>query len=186
MNSESMAWPARPGPALATIDVTLTVTRFQNLLEPGAAAAPLCDFEMKGPDDGNGRLKVGDFQKGSPAGARHTLRVQRPGVMLRFTIEPGPEGERYLPVGISFERADRTLPMAVPWSSDARAPAGSPFSGLTIEGPTIRVLDQPIGGVLANGEVTPPRRVTYKFSVFVQRQRDGALGVIDPGIENEN
>lgn len=187
MKMETMEPPARPAAAaLSTVDVTLTVTRFQSLLESAGTNAPLSDFEMSGPEDGNGRLKVGDYQKGSPPGARHTLRVQRPGVLLRFTIAPGSDGERYHPVGISFERADRTAPVAVPWTTGAHSPAGSPFSGLTIEGATIQVIDRPLGGVPAAGEANPPRRVTYKFSVFVQRERDGALGLIDPGIENEN
>lgn len=186
MKMETMELPVRPTSELATVDVTLTVTRFQSLLESAAGRAPLSDFVMSGPEDGNGRLKVGDYQKGSPADARHTIRVQRPGVVIRFTVAPGEDGERYRPVGISFERADQTAPVAVPWTTGTRPPSGSPFSSLTLDGSTIQVVDQPLGGVPAKGEATPPRRVTYKFSVFLQRERDGALGLIDPGIENEN
>lgn len=186
MNMETMEPPASAAGSLTNVDVTLTVTRFQSLFEATGGRVPLSDFEMSGPEEGNGRLKIGDYQKGSPPGARHTLRVQRPGVVVRFTVASATDGERYLPVGISFERADQTAPVAVPWTTEKRAPAGSPFSGLTIEGPTIQVVDRPIGGVPATSEPTPPRRVSYKFSVFVQRQSDGALGLIDPTIENEN
>ena len=186
MNTETMELPASQAPGLTTVDITLTVTRFRNLLEPAAGSAPLTDFIMTGPEEGNGRLKMGDYQKGAPAGARYTLRVQRPGVVLRFTIAARADGERYLPVGIAFERGDGTAPTAVPVVTGNHGKTDTPFSDLEIKGATIQVLDRPLGGVPAKGETTPPRRVTYKFSVFIQRQSDGALGLIDPWIENEN
>jgi hypothetical protein len=36
------------------------------------------------------------------------------------------------------------------------------------------------------GSKPHPRWITYKFSIFIQRERDGAIGIIDPYIENEN
>lgn len=186
MKMETIETPTRSSPGLETIDVTLTVTRFQSVLDATGGSA-LTDFTMSGPEEGNARLKVGDFQKSSPPGMRHTLRVQRPGVVFRLTVAAdGADGESYLPVGISFERADQTEPVALSCTTETRNKSDSPFSGLEINGSTVQFIDRPLSNVRAKGEEAPPRRVTYKFSVFIQRQRDGALGLIDPWIENEN
>ncbi|MBI4624529.1 MAG: hypothetical protein HY736_15095 [Verrucomicrobia bacterium] len=170
--------------SLPFVDVAFTVTNFRNVLAASPNGAPLTDHAMTvvSPDPKKVFLHRGMYAK-SPLPT--TIRVMAPGAVLKFTFV-GP-GEIYHPVGISFERADGTVPTAVLWDSYPAASLTTPFTGLAITGATLQFTVTPLRGLATTAPgPNPPPYVTYKFSVSIQRQSDQVIGIIDPEIENEN
>jgi hypothetical protein len=144
-------------PATATASVTLRVTEFQPLPAPTGYALTL----------GAAPSHVTQTTHDQP---NDQLHVKHGAVKLRFEITSG-DSETYFPAGITFQH-ERTQAAAGCGASD------SPFSAMKVDGTLLEVTDTVINA--------PATRDTYKFSVLIQRARDGALGIIDPFIENEN
>lgn len=122
---------------------------------------------------------------------KETVHVPLPGAILRFEIT-GELGQTnaYRPVGIAFRRADDTPPAAVAWSTGEHPLPLRPFSAFELNGHYVQITDIPQRRVMSlDPEYSKkpwPRWITYKFSIFIQRDSDGAIGIIDPYIENEN
>jgi hypothetical protein len=180
--------PPKPPPW----DVLLTVSKFRNPVAGSGCAAALTDHDIAvgTPPGPEYLLHVGTFQKNLKV--PQTLRVMCSGAVLRFIVE-GPKGdpEKYQPIGIAFARADGTKPAAAPWIAGSRALMNSPFSVIGFQPGVLEVENIPIKdlqGLTPAGKIQVPKPdfITYKFSVIIQRQSDGAIGIIDPYIENEN
>jgi hypothetical protein len=95
---------------------------------------------------------------------------------IRFTIKPDANNDVYFPIGVAFQ---------------LRPGKGKAASGDILGRKDFSRKDVRLG---ANDLIikashfedcgsTPAHR--YKFSLFIQRERDGALGVIDPIIDND-
>ncbi len=102
------------------------------------------------------------------------LVVKAPGAVIRLTIAaPAKEKMKYYPAGITFVRENsETLGEALR--------LGRPDllqRKIVIDGQTLTFTDRFKKGA---GDVL------YKFSVILQRGSDGAIGIIDPGIENDS
>jgi hypothetical protein len=105
-----------------------------------------------------------------------TLKIRKGDARLRFTIKSEDKRDKkatFYPVGIAFrlrgagdgKKLDR-IGRATFW----RKP-------LTFDGRSLTVYDD-------FSDVGP--RKNFKFSVIIQRDTDGAIGIIDPGIEHED
>jgi hypothetical protein len=224
MNPQTAKQPAFRTCDLPTMEVTMRVKRFRNVLEPcPSGESPLTEFTMEGPDEEPAKDKLclddGDYQKRREANERgskpppsageegipkkkHTVHVPSPGAILRFEITGELENtDSYRPVGIAFERADGTGARAVEWSTGEHPLPLRPFSAFELNGHYLQITDIPRRRVLTSdrgwlasdecvttGERKPdqPPWITYKFSIFIQQRSDGAIGIIDPYIENEN
>ena len=86
---------------------------------------------------------------------------------------------------------DGTTPAAVLWGVGSKSVPGFPFSVVGLQQGVLEIEDLPtmnLQGLASDGKVQVPKPdfITYKFSVIIQRLRDGAIGIIDPYIENEN
>jgi hypothetical protein len=184
------------------VEISLVVTRFQDVLDPAASGRRLTEFEMTAHGHKGVWLDAGSFQKKRDAKLReerglktppedtlefqykkHTIQVPAQGAILRFNIVAEDGNGPYGPVGISFKRVDDTVLKAVAWSTGTST---EPFKVFALEAGVLSIRDIPLRGVIPNGEVEAPPRITYEFAIFIQRQSDGAIGIIDPYIENEN
>lgn len=176
--------PQAAGPNLPLAEVVLTVTKFRDVLK-GPLKEGRCSEHQIAVQAGATSvfLHPGLYDKNH--NEMRTIRVGLPGAILRFTIQ---NKKVYHPIGLAFERADGTTPMAVPCSTDALPVPGTPFGVFQLSGATLQIADIPLMGVKtsAKGGLNPPPFVTYKFSVIIQRRSDGAIGIIDPYVENQN
>ncbi len=164
--------------ALKPAEVTLTIpeseseSAFRDVLASDTLGA------AKRGESANSRNTVADMKvsrhpqvyKDPNPDKPNTLRIKRNGATVRFTIKP----DNYLPVGIAFQLR----------------------SGVSGAGALKRL------GMLNFEQAQMPRTehelcVTdkfkdedgdddYKFSVIIQRASDGAIGIIDPGIEHDS
>jgi hypothetical protein len=143
------------------IDVIVSVVRFKDILEAKAARGGiLTEYVMK-----LARRDPRAFIKGDD------LYINRP-APVRFTLTAGSrDRNQYYPLGISFLR------QRVPSKSDAQRLGflNFPQSETRAEGPSLTILDTYRDDAV---------NVRYKFSLYLQRGSDGAIGVIDPGIDH--
>ena len=130
-------------------------------------------------------LKTGDEQwrRERDDQNKRTIRVSQPGAILQFTVK-GP-GDTYEPIGITFERSDSEDFKEVPVDKPE-----SPFSELKVDATALQFKNVPLYGQegMSGGkkQATRPTHITYKFSLHIKRASDGAVGIIDPYVENEN
>jgi hypothetical protein len=100
------------------------------------------------------------------------LFISRPNTAVRFTLRgAGATREQYYPLGISFLREGSGKERA----EDQLGFVTFPQSETQPDGTTLSILDTykyTEGGA------------RFKFSLFIQRGSDGALGIIDPSIEH--
>jgi hypothetical protein len=117
----------------------------------------------------------------APGGGTPSIRVRRPGTALCFKVFDT-YGTAYLAVGVTFTSlADRSSPFAVACETGPGRPVGTPFGGLKLDDGELQFVDY-LPGIAAEPQAFTP----YKFSILIQRVSDGALGLIDPEVENEN
>jgi hypothetical protein len=144
-------------------EVVITVTEFRPVLSPELDGVRDTDYTMrlKRP---HRRVSLKD----------DTILVKSPGAVIRLTItSPAKDKTKYYPAGITFVRED----------SDGLSEAerlGRPDllqRRIVIDGQTLTFTDR-----FKKGK----ENIRYKFSVILQRGSDGAIGIIDPGIENDN
>jgi hypothetical protein len=157
--------------------VVFTVNTFRDLLGPGARRAVLCDFAlaMPAPDPARCYLYL------APRASVPSIRVRCPGAELRFRVV-GADDTPYLAVGVTFTLvADRSSPVAVPCETREGRPVGTPFGRLALLDRELFFTDS-----LSKVAASPQTFTPYKFSILIQRVSDGALGLIDPEVENEN
>jgi hypothetical protein len=175
-----------------TFDVTLTVTQFRTVTQDpltSSGGGGLTDHTIAIANENPNLcfLHTGTYARGTE---KTTIRVQKdrnaqthPNVVFQFKVTSS-DGESYAPIGIAFARADKTSPAAVRCEMSSASAADTPFSGLNITNDVLTVVNSPLRK--GNSNVSTDTHTTYKFSVVIQRKKDGAIGILDPEIENEN
>ena len=146
---------------LSPAEVVITVTKFQ----------PVLSSELRGDRDTAYIMRL-------KRPHRHVslkddiIFVEAPGAAIRLTIASAAgDKNRYYPAGITFVREDgKGLSEEL-----LLGRTHLPQRRIVIDGQTLTFTDR-----FKKGKET----VRYKFSVVIQRGRDGAIGIIDPGIEN--
>ncbi len=152
-----------------TIDVTIAVTKFKDVLASDA---------LRGASDGRGGRGtdyIMTLPKNDPLAEirGNDIYIKPPGAILRFTITSARRGKtRYFPVGITYVReGDRNT------SDEQRLGLlNFPQSEIYMRRQTLMITDS---------YKDKTKCVRYKFSVIVQRGSDGKIGIIDPGIVHE-
>jgi hypothetical protein len=158
-------------------EVVFTVNSFRNLLVSGARQSHVTGVTITMPAPNPARCYL---YPGSGGGAP-SIRVLRPGAALRFRVV-GSDDEPYLAVGVTFTSlANRKSPFAVACETGSGRPVGTPFGNLELVNRELFFADS-----LPGAAASPQTFTAYKFSVLIQRVSDGALGLIDPEVENEN
>lgn len=155
--SKARIAPKAIGPA----DVVITVTEFRPVLSPEVRDLPSTDYTMR-LKKSHRRVSLKD----------DTLVVKHPGATIRLTITSSAEDQNtYYPAGVTFVREDSK------GLSDAERLGQKDMlqRRIVIDGQTLTFTDR-----FKKGKDS----VLYKFSVIIQRGSDGAIGIIDPGIEN--
>jgi hypothetical protein len=149
--------------AASPAEVTITVTAFKDVLANGASRDGRgTDYVMK-----MGKRHPRVFIKGDD------IIVAPPAVVIRFTIASASgASEKYYPVGITFLRD------GLGGMSDGQKLGllNFPQSQIHPDGRSLSITDS---------YRDDTRCVRYKFSVIIQRARDGMIGIIDPGIVHE-
>ena len=153
------------GAARASIpaEIVITVTQFRAVLsakEAGEVRDTGYEMKMKRP---HSRVSLKD----------DTLFVKSPGAVIRLTIaSPAKDKTRYYPAGITFVRDGGN------GLTEADRLGRKDFlqRRITIDGLALKFTDR-----FQKGK----EKTLYKISVILQRGSDGAIGIIDPGIENE-
>lgn len=140
------------------VDVILTVTRFYDLLSRKSSRdGVVTPHTMKlARRDARVRLE-GD-----------KLYVAPPGAAIRFAVVGGSgDRQRYYPLGIAFVRKGASK------SDEQRLGfLNFPQRETRAEGRTLTIVDT----------YRDRLDVRYKFSIYIQRAADGAIGIIDPEI----
>jgi hypothetical protein len=100
--------------------------------------------------------------------------VRPPGAIIRFTITSAAgDIEKYYPAGITFVREGKHR-----ISHEHRLGRNNFLQRkIFMDGRSLTLT-----GSYKHGE----QGVRFKFSVIIQRGSDGAIGIIDPGIESDN
>ncbi len=142
------------------VDVILLVTRFRDVLAPKPSrSGNATDYVMK-----LARRDPRVFVKGDD------LYINNPGAPVRFTLASRPgDRQRYYPLGIAFVR------------EGARSKSDEERLGFLNFPPEETRADDRSLLILDTYRDRAPA-VRYKFSVYIQRGSDGAIGVIDPDI----
>jgi len=144
-------------------EIVITVTQFRAVLSAKVASEVRdTDYAMKMKRP-HPRVSLKD----------DTLFVKSPGAVIRFTIAASAkDNTRYFPAGITFVRdGGKNL-------SEVERLGRRDFlqRRIVLDGQTLTFTDR-----FKKGK----EKTLYKFSVILQRGSDGAIGIIDPGIENE-
>jgi hypothetical protein len=143
------------------VEVVISVTRFREALPTKSRQGGATEFVMK-----LARKDPRAFIKGD------VLFISRPNTSVRFTLRgAGASRDRYYPLGISFLRENNSED-----GDDYRLGFLTfPQSETRPDGATLTILDTYRESAAG---------VRFKFSLFIQRGSDGALGIIDPSIEH--
>ena len=161
--------------ALKPAEVALDVIEFKDVLANGGSVAKRRSFLKKvfySPRGSTARMTVSKphprvrIDSKEPA----ILKVKAPGATIRFTVSP----DEYYAIGISFLLLEGLSNPGV----------SAKLGLLDIEPCKIHRF----GHVLYVTDTFKNRKpfAKYKFSIIIQRASDGALGIIDPGIEHDS
>jgi hypothetical protein len=183
------AAPKAAGGNLRRAEVVLTVTKFRDVLQGPFKEGTCSEHQIAVPAKTQSVfLHTGYYQENKKE--MRTIRVDLPGAVLRFTVAKNMQDkEDYRPIGITFARADKTQPSAVYCIAGTQTAPNSPFRLTGVNRSWLEVEDTIVPGQQGldnKGETVTPTHITYKFSVIIQRHSDGAIGIIDPYVENEN
>jgi hypothetical protein len=149
-------------------EIVFSIVKFRNLISP-RAGSPLTLHRMQlvNPNEAVGLAE----RKNS-----ENILIHSGEATIRFTIKPDANGDVYFPIGIAFQ---------------LRRGKGKVGSGdilgrkdFSRENVRLGANDLIIKACHFEGCGSTPQH-RYKFSLFIQRERDGALGVIDPIIDND-
>jgi hypothetical protein len=155
-------------------EVVFTVTAFQNLIGLRGNRPAETAFTMSMPSPDLKRCYLYPDPNCGPL----SIRVLCPGAALRFRVV-GADGEAYMAVGVTF--TNQTTTRAVACETGSGHPGNTPFGMLELVNSELFFADS-----LPGAAAKPQAFTFYKFSVLIQRVSNGALGLIDPGVENEN
>lgn len=160
---------------LGPAEVVLNVTGFQDVLAPGLLTVKKPVLLKNSLCSGRGTTATVTMSETNhndlvwtDETKPNTLVIKRPGATVRFTVTP----DRYYPLGIAFLlRAGVTNP-----NDEQR------LGLLNFDQSKIRRFGHVLYFTDAFLDEKADHR--YEFFVIIQRASDGALGIIDPGIEH--
>jgi hypothetical protein len=158
-------------PTSKTANVTLTVSKFVDVLtseEPHGKRNTEC--EMKA-EPNHPQVTMDPGSKGTTP----TLKVKGGSTTVCFQIKSKNPRNKYFPLGIAFRR--RTNRGSNDSRDDILGRKDFSFGSMHLFGRSLYITDH-------FKNCGPGRR--YKFSVIIQRQHDGAIGIIDPDIVHES
>jgi hypothetical protein len=159
--------------ALKLVTVTLTVSpsKFVDVLTSNARAhrrSTQCDITA---DPQQAQATLSKAEKGHPP----TLTLKGGGATLCFQIASKDPKVQYYPLGIAFRRRKSPVPDNDP--DDLLGRKNFSFGTMHLFGRSLYITDH-------FKDCGPGDR--YKFSVIIQRQHDGAIGIIDPPLDHEH
>lgn len=143
------------------IDVIVTVVRFSDVIGSRATGPRLTDYKMALRPGENRAQIVGD-----------DIRIRPPGAPIRFIVASA-DNRQYRPLGIAFAR------------EGAKVLSESDRLGLVVFAER-ELQPEQRAVVVSDSYAEAPRNVRFKFTLFIQRGSDGAIGLIDPGIIHSN
>jgi hypothetical protein len=149
--------------------VILKVTQFRDAIYSRARnSGTLCDMAM-----GEVHDKVEIIQKGN----KKNLSIKGSGTPIRFSIVSANDPtDIYHPLGIAFQRKGK---FRSDKNCDLLGKKNFTRREINLAGGFLEIVDS--GSFRGCG-----KKKAYKLSVFLQREHDGKLGIIDPGIEHDN
>ena len=149
-------------------EIVFSIVKFRNLLSP-YAGSPLTLHRMQLVNP-NEAVQLAERKNSE------NILIHSGEATIRFTIKPDASNDVYFPIGIAFQ---------------LRRGKGKTVDGDILgrkdfhrEAVRLGANDLIIKASHFEGCGSTPQH-RYKFSLFIQRERDGALGVIDPGIDND-
>ena len=134
------------------------------------AGIKVCNTPTMSPPKGNPKVTL----KGPGL-----LHVQAPGATIQFDVV-SESGTNYYPLGIAFQLT-KSLSKTPPDDPQKRIIGWVYFDPAQIQlnGTSLTIADD----IPRRSEKI---RDEFKFSIIIQDKKTGEIGVIDPGIENEN
>jgi len=151
-------------------NITLTVVKFVDVLSseaPAGARNTECEMTV----EANHPQVTGN---GTTKGKSASVTVKGGSATLCFQIKSRSRKHQYYPLGIAFRRrTTRGQPVS---EAEILGRKDFSFGSVHLFGRSLYITDH-------FKDCGP--RCRYKFSVIIQRQHDGAIGIIDPGIEND-
>lgn len=158
-----------PKNALKPVKVTLTVTKFVDVLKSrarGGARNTKCKMKIANHPDAWMTKGI----KGGPP----RLNIAKGGATICFWIKSADPGYNYFPLGIAFKRWKDSAPRNK--KKDTLGRTNFSFASMHLYGRSLYITDN------FNDCGADDR---YKFSVIIQRQHDGAIGIIDPPLDHD-
>jgi hypothetical protein len=157
--------------AVGAAVVTLSVTDFQDIL-PTAASRGGYETAKEHLTKADLLLEKNDRVSRCETAEGQQLQVQKGGpVPFRFMVEDAHKKETYFPVGIAF-KCFGTVGTAI----DHKMHRSFSTAGVHIIG----------SNLYFNYNYSDGLTVGYEFFLIIQRESDGLVGIIDPGIKNAN
>lgn len=159
------------GSALKPAVIKLTVSKFVDVLRSEESENKRnTDYEMT-VDPAQPRVAKGV----GPKGKLSALRVKGGGATFCFQIRSKDRKHQYFPLGIAFRRRNNRGPDND--KEDILGRRNFSFASMHLFGRSLFITDS--FKDCGQGD-------RYKFSVIIQRQHDGAIGIIDPDIIHES
>ena len=149
-------------------EIVFSIVRFRNLLSPHAGSPmTLHRMQLVNPNEA---VELTERKNSE------NILIHSGEATIRFTIKPDANNDVYFPIGIAFQLR----------RGKGKAVGGDILGRKDFSREEVRLGANDLIIQASHFEgcgSTPGHR--YKFSLFIQRERDGALGVIDPGIDND-
>jgi len=155
------------GNALKTAHITLTVTKFVDVLtseDPRNQRNTECDMTPE-------KRPATVTKLAAAPGKAQTLQVRGGGATFAFWVKSKDRKYSYYPIGIAFRRRNNRGPDND--KNDTLGRRNFSFASMHLWGRTLYITDS--FRDCGQGD-------RYKFSIIIQRQQDGAIGIIDPSI----
>ena len=161
--------------ALRPAEVALNVTGFKDVLAVRVPAAKRASLLTNSLSNCRGTTATMTMSEPHPlvrvdSKEPDTLKIKSPGATIRFTLK----SDEFYPVGIAFLLREGV----------ARPNDEQKLGLLNFDQSKIRRFGHVQYITDTFKDEKPYDR--YKFSVIIQRASDGAIGIIDPGIEHES